>query len=78
MKEPQSNLGLGLVALIPIACCVGLPLIAAAGISAGLAAWAGGIALAVLVLVVAVALLVLRARRRRNDETSPSFLRTRP
>lgn len=47
---------------IPIACCVGLPLIAAAGISVGLAAWAGGIAFAALVLIAAATLLVLRCR----------------
>ena len=77
MKEPRWNLGLGLVALIPIACCIGLPLIAAAGISIGLAAWAGGTAVAALVLIAAVALLVLRARRHRDDRTPASILRTR-
>jgi len=76
MSEPRSNLGVGLLALIPIACCIGLPLIAAAGISVALAAWVGGLALAALVLIVAVAVLVLRTRRHRNDRPS-SILRTR-
>jgi membrane protein implicated in regulation of membrane protease activity len=76
MSEPRSNLGVGLLALIPIACCIGLPLIAAAGISIALAAWVGGIALAALVLTVAVAVLILRTRRRRSNRPS-SILRPR-
>ena len=76
MSEPRSNLGVGLLALIPITCCIGLPLVAAAGISVALAAWVGGLALAALVLVVAVAVLVLRTRRRRSGRPS-SILRTR-
>ena len=76
MSEPRSNLGVGLLAVIPIACCSGLPLLAAAGFSVALAAWVGGIALAALVLVVAVSVLVLRTRRQRNDRHS-SILRTR-
>ena len=76
MSEHRSNPGVGLLALIPIACCIGLPLIAAAGISVALAAWVGGITLAALVLIVAVAVLVLRTRRHRNDRPS-SILRTR-
>jgi membrane protein implicated in regulation of membrane protease activity len=75
MSERRSNLGVGLLALIPIACCIGLPLIAA-GISVGLAAWVGDLALAALVLIVAVAVLVVRTRRRRNGRPS-SILRTR-
>ena len=76
MSEPRSNLGVSLLALIPIACCIGLPLIAAAGISVALAAWVGGLAFAALGLIVAVAVLVLRTRRHRNDR-HPSILRTR-
>jgi membrane protein implicated in regulation of membrane protease activity len=76
MSEPRSNLGVGLLALIPIACCIGLPLIAAAGISVALAAWVGGIALAALVLIIAVAARVLRTRRHRNDRPA-SILRMR-
>ena len=76
MSEHRSNLGFGLLALIPIVCCIGLPLIAAAGISVALAAWVGGLAFAALVLIVAVAVLALRTRRHRNDR-HPSILRTR-
>jgi hypothetical protein len=76
MSEPRANLGVGLLALIPVACCIGLPLLAAAGISVALAAWVGGIALAALVLIAAVAVLVLRTRRHRNQRQA-SILRTR-
>ena len=38
MSEKRQSLGLGAVALIPIVCCIGLPLIAAAGVSAAVAA----------------------------------------
>jgi len=76
MSEQRSNLGFGLLALIPIVCCIGLPLIAAAGISVALAAWVGGLVLAVLVLIVAVVVLVLRTRRHRTERSS-SILRTR-
>ena len=76
MSEPRSDLGIGLLALIPIACCIGLALIAAAGISVALAAWVGGIALAALVLIAAVTVLVLRTRRHHNDRPT-SILRTR-
>jgi len=76
MSEHRSNLGFGLLALIPIVCCIGLPLIAAAGVSVALAAWVGRIALAALVLIVAVAVLVLRTRRHRSDGQT-SVLRTR-
>ncbi len=75
MSEPRSNLGVGLLTLIPIACCIGLPLIAAAGISVALAACVGGLALAALVVIVAVAVLVLRMRRQRN--TGHTSMRTR-
>jgi hypothetical protein len=43
----EKELGFGLIALLPIACCVGLPLIVATGISVAAVAWAGGIALGV-------------------------------
>ena len=70
-SEPGKNLRLGALALIPLACCIGLPLIAAAGISAALAAWVGGITVAALVLIAAAAALILRARRQRRGH--PSF-----
>lgn len=69
MSKTRSKFGPGVLAL-PIACCVGLPLIAAVAASIGLAAWAGGIALA---LVAVLAVLLVRPRRQRNDR----ILRTR-
>jgi asparagine N-glycosylation enzyme membrane subunit Stt3 len=64
MSELRKSLGLGAFALVPIACCVGIPLIATAGISVALAAWVGGVAFGALVLVAAFALLILRRRRQ--------------
>jgi hypothetical protein len=76
MSEARSNLGPGVFALIPIGCCIGLPLIAASGVSVGLAAWVGGILLGALVLVAAAALFVLRAGRHRTETRPSSILRT--
>ena len=66
MSDQRSNLGLGLLAFVPVACCIGIPLIAAAGISVAVAAWAGGIALGAIVLLAAVIVLAIRVRRRRG------------
>jgi membrane protein implicated in regulation of membrane protease activity len=77
MKEERSNLGLGLLALIPIACCIGVPLVAAAGVSVAVAAWSGGITLAALVLIAAVVLLAVRVRRRHRGERGSSIVRAR-
>jgi hypothetical protein len=76
MRETRSSLGVGLLALIPVACCIGLPLIVAGGIGIGLAAWAGGLALTALAIVAAAA-LVVRVRRHRNDRAPSSTLRVR-
>ena len=76
MSETHKNLGVGLLALVPIACCIGVPLIADAGISVALAAWAGGIALAAIVIVV-VGLLVMRARRHHGATPPISIPRSR-
>jgi membrane protein implicated in regulation of membrane protease activity len=76
MSEARSNLGPGVFALVPIGCCIGLPLIAAAGVSVGLGAWVAGILLAALVLIAAAALFVLRARHHRTETRSSSILRT--
>lgn len=69
MREPRTSLGWGALALIPIACCIGIPLIAAAGISVAVSAWVGGIAIGALILAAATALLVIRGRRRRACAT---------
>ena len=77
MKETRKSLGLGVLAVIPIACCVGIPLIAAAGISVAVAAWAGGIAVGSLVLVAAAIMLTLRVRQRRHARQAPPLSITR-
>ena len=79
MSETRKTLGVGALAVIPIVCCVGLPLIAAAGISVAVAAWAGGIAVGTVVLAAVVILLGVRARRRRRRQAPPlSMTRSRP
>jgi Flp pilus assembly protein TadB len=60
-----AGLGAGLVALLAVACCAGLPLIVGAGLSVALLAWVGGIVAGVVALAAALALIALRARRRR-------------
>jgi hypothetical protein len=77
MNERWGSLGFGLLALVPIACCVGIPLVAAAGISVAAAAWAGGIAVGAVVLVAVVTLLALRLRQRRHFRQAPPFSVTR-
>jgi len=77
MNETRKNLGLGALALIPIACCIGIPLIAAAGISVVVAAWAGGIAIGALVLLAVAIMLTLRARQRRHARQAPPLSITR-
>jgi hypothetical protein len=67
MSERRDGIGLVGIALIPIACCIGLPLLAAAGVGiftliAGVSA--GGLAL------VAATLLLLHLRRTRRGETT--------
>ena len=74
MSETRKSLGWGALALIPIACCIGIPLIAAAGISVAVAAWAGGIAVGAIVLLAVATLLTLRLRRRHH---APPFSVTR-
>lgn len=63
----EKGLGLGVIALLPI-CCVGLPLLLAAGISLTAAFAVGGAVLAGVVagLVLAAVLLRRRARTRAH------------
>jgi hypothetical protein len=64
MSERRDGIGLAGIALVPFACCIGLPLLAAgvgaftliAGVSAGLLA------------LVAAALLLVQLRRTRRSE----------
>ncbi len=70
MSETRKNLGLGALALLPIVCCIGVPLIVAAGVSVALAAWVSGIAIGGIVLVGAIVLLAVRVRRHRTQRPS--------
>jgi hypothetical protein len=67
VSEKRQSLGLGALALVPIACCIGLPLIAAAGVSIALAVWVGGAVVGAAVLCAAVFVLALRLRRRSGQ-----------
>jgi Cu/Ag efflux pump CusA len=69
-------LGLAAFALVPIACCSGVLLLAAPGASVAVAAWIGGIAVGVIALAAIVVALAARGRRRRNAR-SPSLRITR-
>jgi hypothetical protein len=64
MSERRNGLGLAGIAVIPIACCIGLPLLAAAGI--GVAVLVGGVAAGALAVIAAAVLLVRRKRRRET------------
>ncbi len=65
VEPPALSWWLGLLALLPIACCAG-PALLAAGITAGTGAVLGGAAGAVLVMSAAVVALIAVRRRRRN------------
>jgi hypothetical protein len=79
MSERRAGLGMGGLALLPIACCIGIPLIAAAGLSVAAAALIGGAALAAIALAAAVVLHAIRAwtRRRMTPLVSPHERSTR-
>lgn len=66
VRRGLSGWWIGLLALLPIACC-GLPLLLAAGVTAGSGAAVGGVAGAVLVLVGATVLGVWGMRRRAHS-----------
>ncbi|GEM_PF-3582286 len=66
MNETGKHLGLGALVLLPVVCCVGVPLLAAAGVSVAVAAWAGGISVGVVVLAAVALLLGVRIRRHRR------------
>jgi hypothetical protein len=61
MSELRKSVGTGVLALVPIACCLGLPLLVAAGLGAVALAWGAGVIAA---LALAAASVVLFARRR--------------
>ena len=60
----RAGLGIGGVGVLAVVCCAGLPLLAAAGLSAAAFALVGGVAAGMVALVLVLALFV-RVRRRR-------------
>lgn len=73
-RRGPSGYWIGLLALLPIACC-GLPLLLAVGVTAGSGAVLGGVAGTVLMLVCAAILGVWGMRRRaRSTRTADTFV----
>lgn len=70
MRKVRKDLGLGGIALVSIACCVGLPLVVAAGFSVAAFAWIGGIAIAAIALAAAFTLFAVLTRTRRSCKVS--------
>ncbi len=70
MRKVRKDLGLGGIGLLSIGCCIGLPLIVAAGFSVVAFAWIGGIAIGAIALAAALTLLVIRIRTRHSCEIS--------
>jgi len=70
VRELRKSLGLGGIALLSIACCVGLPLIVAAGFSVAAFAWVGGIAIGAISLTAALTLLAVQIRTRHSCKIS--------
>ena len=70
MRELRKSLGLGGIALLSIACCVGLPLIVTAGFSVAAFAWVGGIAIGAIALTAALTLLAVQIRTRHSCKIS--------
>jgi hypothetical protein len=71
MSEKRQSLTLGALALLPIVCCIGLPLILAAGVSVAAAAWIGGAVVGAIVLIGALLVFSLRLRRRHGGASLP-------
>jgi formate-dependent nitrite reductase membrane component NrfD len=67
MSERGDGIGLVGIALVPIACCIGLPLLAGAGV--GVFTLIAGVSAGLLALV-AAALLLHHVRRTRRSETT--------
>ena len=66
MSESPRGIGLWLVAVIPIVCCAGLPLLLAVDLGVGVLALIGGITVGAVALAAAIALFVIRARSDRG------------
>ena len=78
MREVRTSLGLGGIGLLSLACCVGLPLVVAAGFSVAAFAWVGGIAIGAIALAGALTLLALQIQTRRSCKTSAPPTSTSP
>ena len=77
MSEPRRHLGTGALALIPVACCIGVPLLVAAGTSAAVLVWGGAVIGGIVIATLAGVLLIRRrargaARRRHLVEFASS------
>jgi Flp pilus assembly protein TadB len=64
-RTKHAGLGVGVVSLLAVVCCAGLPLLVAAGLSVAVLAWIGGIAGGAVALTAVIGLLALRSRQRR-------------
>lgn len=64
MTELPKGIGVWGVAVLPIACCLGAPLLVAAGLGVAALALIAGITVGALALAAAIGLLIVRARRR--------------
>lgn len=79
VRPGPSGWWFGLLALLPVACCVGLPLLFAAGVTAGSGAVIGGVAGVVLMLAGAAVLGIWGMRRRaRSNHQTDEPTATRP
>jgi hypothetical protein len=63
MSEVRKSLGVGGIALVPIACCIGLPLLAAAGVGAAALVWGGAVVGGIVVATLAGVVLLRRRAR---------------
>jgi hypothetical protein len=63
MSELRKTLGTGAIALLPIACCIGLPLLAVAGVGAAALVWGGAVVGGIVVATLAGVLLLRRRAR---------------
>lgn len=70
-RPGSSTWWLGLFAILPIACCVGLPLLFAAGVTAGSGVVLGGVAGGALMLA-SFAIVGIWATRRRSGGSRPT------
>ena len=65
----RTSLGAAGIAVLAVVCCAGLPLLAAAGLSAVAFALIGGIAVGAIALAAGMVVLVAWTRRRRACAT---------